>query len=77
VLRAKLGAMTTKERLRKLVKKNHANPAITAARGANGAAPEEPPEMASAPASWGWDKTAWGEPMPNVVAWLAQSRQGR
>jgi hypothetical protein len=69
---ARLRGMTLKERLRRLVAKDH---------GLNGAGPtvnaEEPPEMASAPASWGWDKTAWGEPMPNVVAWLAQSRQGR
>ena len=68
--------MTLKERLHKLVEKDHSSMAV--ARGsANGAATGEPPEMASAPASWGWDKTAWGEPMPNVVAWLAQSRQGR
>jgi hypothetical protein len=38
---------------------------------------EEPQEMASAPESWGWDKTAWGTPMPNVVAWVDQARQGR
>jgi hypothetical protein len=66
--------MTIKERLRRLVAKGHGD-------SLNGAGPtasaEEPPEMASAPASWGWDKTAWGEPMPNVVAWLQQSRQGR
>jgi hypothetical protein len=68
--------MTLKERLRKLVGKEHSVIAV-GHDSANGAAPGDPPEMASAPASWGWDKTAWGEPMPNVVAWLQQSRQGR
>jgi hypothetical protein len=73
---AKIWGVTLKERLHKLVEKDHSS--ITAARGsANGAVTGEPAEMASAPASWGWDKTAWGEPMPNVVAWLQQSRQGR
>jgi len=38
---------------------------------------QAPPEMASVPESWGWEKTAWGEPMPNVVAWVDESRQGR
>jgi excisionase family DNA binding protein len=25
----------------------------------------------------GWDKTFYGKPMPNVVAWIRQSREGR
>ena len=66
--------MTIKERLHKLVAKDHGDSPNGAGRTANA---EEPPEMASAPKSWGWDKTAWGEPMPNVVAWLEESRQGR
>jgi excisionase family DNA binding protein len=24
----------------------------------------------------GWDRTFWGEPMPNVVEWLRLSREG-
>jgi excisionase family DNA binding protein len=28
------------------------------------------------PAAWGWDKTFWGEPMPNVVAAVRRSRAG-
>ena len=24
----------------------------------------------------GWEKTFWGEPMPNVVAWIRESRAG-
>jgi excisionase family DNA binding protein len=24
----------------------------------------------------GWDETSWGEPMPNVAAWLRESRAG-
>ena len=68
--------MKLKERLRRLLGKGHSTVAVTH-DNANGATPGPPPEMASAPASWGWDKTAWGEPMPNVLAWLQQSRQGR
>lgn len=33
------------------------------------------PEMTSLPA--GLDRTFWGDPMPNVVAWLQRSREGR
>jgi hypothetical protein len=66
--------MTIKERLHKLVEKG---PAESASGAPPEAGADPPAEMASAPASWGWEQTAWGEPMPNVVAWLAQSRQGR
>jgi hypothetical protein len=24
----------------------------------------------------GWEKTFWGEPMPNVAAWVRESRAG-
>ncbi len=24
----------------------------------------------------GWEKTFWGEPMPNVAAWIRESREG-
>ena len=24
----------------------------------------------------GWEKTSWGEPMPNVAAWVRESRAG-
>jgi excisionase family DNA binding protein len=34
----------------------------------------EPPEMLPLPK--GWEKTFWGEPMPNVVAWIHRSRAG-
>jgi excisionase family DNA binding protein len=34
----------------------------------------EPAEMLPLPP--GWDKTFYGEPMPNVVAWLRESRRG-
>jgi len=33
------------------------------------------PEMLAAPA--GHEKTFWGAPMPNVVAWVGESRKGR
>jgi hypothetical protein len=80
--------MTTRERLHKLVdelSEAEADDALNliASRSKNDAVDadpdtsREPPEMASAPESWGWDKTAWGAPMPNVVAWVDRSRQGR
>lgn len=80
--------MTTREKAQKLLDAlpdSDLEPIveILAARGENGLAEsdaepsQEPPEMASVPASWGWEKTAWGEPMPNVVAWVDESRQGR
>ncbi len=34
----------------------------------------EPPDMLPLPE--GWEKTFWGEPMPNVVAWIRESRAG-
>jgi excisionase family DNA binding protein len=36
----------------------------------------EPAEMLPVPKEWRWDKTFWGEPMPNVVAWIRESRAG-
>jgi excisionase family DNA binding protein len=36
----------------------------------------EPPDMLPAPKEWGWDKTFKGEPMPNVAAWIRESRAG-
>jgi excisionase family DNA binding protein len=36
----------------------------------------EPAEMLPVPKEWGWDRTFYGEPMPNVVAWLRESRRG-
>lgn len=33
------------------------------------------PDMLSLPKGWG-EKTFWGEPMPNVVAWIRESREG-
>lgn len=62
--------MTIRERLQKLGEKEH-----DVRRDDTG--PGEAAEMASTPARWGWDKTAWGDPMPNVVAWLDESRGGR
>lgn len=32
--------------------------------------------MLPAPRSWGLDRTFYGEPMPNVVAWIRRSREG-
>jgi excisionase family DNA binding protein len=32
------------------------------------------PDMLPVPKEWGWAKTFWGEPMPNVAAWIRQSR---
>jgi hypothetical protein len=81
---ARIEAMTTKERLHKLVDglsvaKESEAAKVLAKLQVDAAAEnlEERPEMVSAPKSWGWDKTAWGAPMPNVVAWVDQSRQGR
>ncbi len=34
------------------------------------------PNMLPLPKEWGWDKTSWGEPMPNVAAWIRESRAG-
>ncbi len=34
----------------------------------------EPPDMLPLPKGWG--KTFWGEPMPNVAAWIRESRAG-
>jgi excisionase family DNA binding protein len=34
----------------------------------------EPPDMLPLPK--GWEKTFWGEPMPNVAAWIRESRAG-
>jgi len=36
----------------------------------------EPADMLPVPKEWGWDETFWGEPMPNVVAWIRESRTG-
>jgi excisionase family DNA binding protein len=36
----------------------------------------EPADMLPVPKEWGWEKTFWGEPMPNVVAWIRESRAG-
>lgn len=36
----------------------------------------EPPDMLPLPKSWGWERTFWGEPMPNVAAWIRESRAG-
>jgi excisionase family DNA binding protein len=35
------------------------------------------PDMLPVPKEWGWDKTFWGAPMPNVVALIRESREGR
>jgi len=32
------------------------------------------PDMLPLPKGWG--KTFWGEPMPNVAAWIRESREG-
>ncbi len=80
--------MTTREKAQKLLDElpeDELEPVveILASRGEDntadtrGGVASEEPEIASVPASWGWDKTAWGTPMPNVVAWVDQSRQGR
>jgi excisionase family DNA binding protein len=34
------------------------------------------PEMLPVPEEWGWGRTFWGAPMPNVVAWIRESRAG-
>lgn len=33
-------------------------------------------DMLPVPKEWGWDETFSGEPMPNVVAWIRESRTG-
>jgi excisionase family DNA binding protein len=33
------------------------------------------PDMLPVPKEWGWDKTRWGTPMPNVVALIRESRE--
>ena len=33
-----------------------------------------PAETLPVPKEWGWGKTSSGEPMPNVVAWIRESR---
>lgn len=78
-MRTTIRDMTTKERLHKLVDELSEDEADEARLIVNENAdiPEEPPEMLPAPKSWAWDKTTWGEPMPNVVAWVDRSRQGR
>jgi excisionase family DNA binding protein len=35
----------------------------------------EPPDMLPLPK--GWEKTFWGESMPNVATWIRESRAGR
>jgi excisionase family DNA binding protein len=35
-----------------------------------------PPDMLPLPNEWGWRKTVWGDPMPNVAAWIRESRAG-
>ncbi len=34
----------------------------------------EPPDMLPLPE--GWETTFWGEPMPNIAAWIRESRAG-
>ena len=34
------------------------------------------PQMLPVPEEWGWGRTSWGAPMPNVVAWIRESRAG-
>jgi excisionase family DNA binding protein len=34
------------------------------------------PDMLPLPKEWGWEKTFWGAPMPNVAAWIRESRAG-
>jgi excisionase family DNA binding protein len=33
------------------------------------------PDMLPVPKEWGWEKTRWGTPMPNVVALVRESRE--
>jgi hypothetical protein len=33
-------------------------------------------DMLPLPKEWGWEKTRWGTPMPNVAAWVRESREG-
>jgi excisionase family DNA binding protein len=32
------------------------------------------PDMLPLPEGSGWEKTFWGDPMPNVAAWIRESR---
>jgi hypothetical protein len=70
--------MTTKERLHKLVDELSERDAAAARIVIDEEidTSTDSPEMLPVPTSWGWDRTSWGEPMPNVVAWVDQSRQG-
>jgi excisionase family DNA binding protein len=34
------------------------------------------PDTLPLPEQWGWEKTFWGAPMPNVAAWIRESRTG-
>jgi excisionase family DNA binding protein len=34
------------------------------------------PDMLPVPNAWAWERTFWGEPMPNVAAWIRESRAG-
>jgi excisionase family DNA binding protein len=36
----------------------------------------EYPDMLPVPEEWGWRTTFWGDPMPNVAAWIRESRAG-
>jgi excisionase family DNA binding protein len=36
----------------------------------------DPPGMLPLPKSWRWDTTSTGDPMPNVAAWIRDSRHG-
>jgi excisionase family DNA binding protein len=33
------------------------------------------PDMLPVPKEWGWEKTRWGTPMPNVAALIRESRE--
>lgn len=33
------------------------------------------PDMLPVPKEWGWERTRWGTPMPNVVALIRESRE--
>lgn len=37
----------------------------------------EDPQTLPVPKEWGWEETFWGEPMPNVAAWVRLSRASR
>ena len=38
--------------------------------------PDYPDYPDMLPLPKGWEKTFWGEPMPNVAAWIRESREG-